>query len=163
VTPGPTARKLLRTPALLYRWNLGWLLGRRFLLLTHVGRRSGRRHETVLEVIARPPAQGEFMVLAGLGRSAQWYQNLQAAPAIEVAVGRRRFQPAHRTLGEDEAVAVLADYERRNRLAAPIVRRVLSRLVGWRYDGSDAARRRLVRELPIVAFGPATRTRHPGS
>jgi deazaflavin-dependent oxidoreductase (nitroreductase family) len=157
VTLGPTARKLLRAPALLYRWNLGWLLGRRFLLLTHVGRRSGRRRETVLEVIARRPADGEFMVLAALGRRAQWYRNLQAAPAVEVAVGRRRFQPAHRTLGEDEAVAVLADYERRNRLVAPIVRSVLSRLLGWRYDGTDTARRRLARELPIVAFRPATR------
>jgi hypothetical protein len=29
---------------------------------------------------------------------------------------------------------------------------VLSRLLGWRYDGSDAARARLARELPMVAF-----------
>jgi hypothetical protein len=72
VTLGPTARKLLRAPARLYHWNLGWLLGRRFLLLTHVGRRSGRRYDTVLEVIARHSADDEFMVLAALGRSAQW-------------------------------------------------------------------------------------------
>jgi hypothetical protein len=49
----------------------------------------------------------------------------------------------------------MAGYEQRNRLAAPLVRMVLSRLVGWRYDGSDAARHRLVRELPLVAFRPA--------
>jgi hypothetical protein len=29
---------------------------------------------------------------------------------------------------------------------------VLSWLVGWRYDGSAAARQRLVKELPLVAF-----------
>ena len=56
---------------------------------------------------------------------------------------------------EAEAAMVMAGYEQRNRLAAPLVRMVLSRLAGWRYDGSDAARRRLVRALPLVAFRPA--------
>jgi hypothetical protein len=55
-----------------------------------------------------------------------------------------------------DAAAVLGDYERRNRLAAPIVRLVLSRLVGWRYDGSGSARERLVGERPILAFRPAS-------
>ncbi len=155
--PGPVVRGLLRAPARLYDWNLGWLLGRRFLRLTHVGRRTGRRHRTMLEVIGTRPAAGEFLVLAGLGRSANWYRNVQAGPAVEVAVGRRRFRPEHRTLGEDEAVVVLADYERRNRLVAPVVRRVLSWLVGWRYDGSEEARSRLARELPVVAFRSAAR------
>lgn len=108
----------------------------------------------MLEVIGRRPAANEFLVIAGLGRSANWYRNVQAQPAIEVAVGRQRFRPRHRVLSEDEAAAALADYERRNRLAAPVVRRVLSWLVGWRYDASADARRRLMRELPVVAFRP---------
>lgn len=153
-TPGPLVRWLLRVPARLYDWNAGWLLGQRFLLLTHVGRRTGRRHQTVLEVIGRRPAAGEFLVIAGLGRSANWYRNIQAQPAIEVAVSRQRFRAQHRTLSEDEAAAALVDYERRNRLAAPVARRLLSWLVGWRYDASDVARRRLVRELPVIAFRP---------
>ncbi len=156
---GPTARRLLRSPARLYDWHLGWLLGRRFLRLTHIGRRTGRQHQTMLEVIATRPG-GEVIVIAGLGRSADWYRNLKTQPAVEVAIGRRRFRPAHRTLDPSEAAAVLADYERRNRLATPVVRRVLSWLVGWRYDGTDQARRRLVRELPVVAFRPHTAARN---
>lgn len=65
---------------------------------------------------------------------------------------RQRFRPVHRTLDEQEAAAVLAGYERRNWYAAPVVRRVLSWLVGWRYDSSDDAQRRLTNELPILAF-----------
>ncbi|MGH3574330.1 MAG: nitroreductase/quinone reductase family protein, partial [Pseudonocardiaceae bacterium] len=65
------------------------------------------------------------------------------------------FRPVHRILNVEEAVAALTDYERRNRLITPVIRRVLSWLVDWRYDGSGPARRRLVRELPIVAFRPA--------
>jgi hypothetical protein len=106
--PGRIARRLVRAPARLYDWNAGWLLGHRFLRLTHVGRRSGRR----------------------------------------------RFQPVCRVLDEREAEAVLADYQRRNRWLAPVVRRVLSWLVGWRYDGGDDARRRLVHELPLVELRP---------
>lgn len=59
------------------------------------------------------------------------------------------------SLGADEAAGVLAGYELRNRVAAQVVRRVLSALVGRPYDGSDTARHRLVRELPLVAFRPA--------
>lgn len=96
-------------------------------------------------------------MIAGLGRSADWYRNLQAHPAVEVAIGRQRFRPAHRVLGEQEAVEALADYERRNRWVAPVVHRVLSWLVGWQYDGSDDARRRLAHELPLVALRPQER------
>ncbi|MGH9046502.1 MAG: nitroreductase family deazaflavin-dependent oxidoreductase [Acidimicrobiales bacterium] len=144
------ARRIFHLPTRLYDWHLGWLLGRRFLRLTHVGRRSGRTYHTVLEVIGS--GHDELYVMAGFGGSADWYQNLQQHPALEVAVGRRRFAPAHRNLDLTEAASVLGDYERRNRLMGFAVRRVLSRLVGWPYDGSPDARTRIVRELPIVAF-----------
>ena len=95
-----------------------------------------------------------MVVLSGLGRGANWYRNIQANGEAEITVGRRSFVAAFRTLDDSEAVAVLAGYERRNRWVAPVVRGVLSRLVGWHDDGSEAARRRLVGELPLVAFRP---------
>ena len=147
---GRVSRRMARLPGRLYDWNLGWLLGRRFLRLTHVGRRSGRRYRTVLEVVGE--AGDEVVVVAGFGRSADWFRNIVALPPIEVAIGRDRFRPQARVLPDEEAAAVLADYERRHRLVAPVVRRVLGWLVGWEYDGSAAARSRLVQELPFVAF-----------
>lgn len=153
--PGPTLGKLLRAPARLYDWHAGWILGRRFLRLTHVGRRSGRHYHTMLEVIGENRAAREVIVIAGLGPSAQWYRNLLAHDAIEVAIGRQRYTPTHRQLSEPEAALVLAEYERRSRLIAPILRRVLSWLVGWRYDSTEPARRRLVSELPVIGLRPA--------
>jgi deazaflavin-dependent oxidoreductase (nitroreductase family) len=137
--PSRLVRTLLGAPARLYDWNAGWLLGRRFLRLTHVGRRSGRRYQTVLEVIGAGATPDEVLVIAGLGTTTDWYRNLRRQPAAEVTVGRRTFRPAHRVLDEAEAAAALAAYERRNRWVMPVVRRVLSWLVGWRYDGSPAA------------------------
>lgn len=55
----------------LYDWRAGWLLGHRFLRLTHVGRKSGRRYQTLLEVIGTGPAADEVIVIAGLGHSAK--------------------------------------------------------------------------------------------
>jgi deazaflavin-dependent oxidoreductase (nitroreductase family) len=110
----------------------------------------------VLEVVGSVRETGEIIVISGFGPSADWFRNLQAAPAAEIAIGRRRFRPQHRIIDETEASGVLADYERRNRIIAPIVRQVLGWLAGWRYDGSDSARARLVRQLPMVAFRPTT-------
>jgi hypothetical protein len=64
----------LRAPAVLYDRNLGWLLGRRFLRLTHRGRRTGRCYQTMLEVIDNDRARHEVFVMVGLGRRAQWYR-----------------------------------------------------------------------------------------
>jgi deazaflavin-dependent oxidoreductase (nitroreductase family) len=154
---GRSTRLLLRLPTHLYDWHLGWLLDGRFLRLTHLGRRSGRRYQTVLEVVGSDRETEQITVMSGFGPSANWFRNLQAAPAVEVAIGRRRYRrPQHRILEETEAARVLAEYERRNRLIAPIVRLALGWLAGWPYDGSDAARARLVRQLPMVAFRPST-------
>ena len=49
---------------------------------------------------------------------------------------------------------MLASYEKRHWLMATIIRMVLGRLLGWRYDGSAQARRRAVMQLPLIAFRP---------
>jgi deazaflavin-dependent oxidoreductase (nitroreductase family) len=152
----PWLTRALRAPAVLYDLNLGWLLGWRFLRLTHRGRRSGRCYQMMLEVIGNDRARREVFVMVGLGRRAQWYRNVIAGGAVEIAIGSERFGPDYRELAPAEAAAVLDGYEQRNRLLAPIVRAVLSRLVGWHYDGSPLARERLVSERPILAFRPAS-------
>lgn len=151
----PLARRAFALPTHLYRAGLGGLLGHRFLLLVHEGRRSGRRYETVVEVIRWDPATREAVVLSGWGRRASWFRNVEAGGPAEIRIGRERWQaPSHRVLDEQEAADALAGYERRHRLAAPLVRRVLARLAGTAYDGSPAARQAVVRVLPAVAFTP---------
>lgn len=145
---------LFRAPAVVYRLGGGFLFGHRFMLLVHRGRRSGRKHETVLEVVAFDPRTQESIVVSAFGPEADWLRNIEAAEAIAVVIGRGRYRPAHRRLDRDEAVEVLSAYEARNRLIAPIVRKVLSWLLGWQYDSSLESRRRLAGELPFVGFRP---------
>lgn len=153
-TVGPVTRAVLKAPSRLYDAHAGWLLGHRFLRVTHRGRKSGREYRTVLEVVAHLPETGEYVVVSGLGKGSDWYRNIQAGPAVRVEIGLLRFAPVYRVLEPEEAAAVLAEYERRNRVLAPIVRVTLSRLLGWRYDGSEQARARLTGELPFIAFRP---------
>jgi deazaflavin-dependent oxidoreductase (nitroreductase family) len=152
--PSGIVRSLFRAPVYLYRWRCGRLLGHRFLLLIHIGRRTGRRRETVLEVVEYRKAGPELVVVSAFGRRADWLRNIEANPDPEVVSGRERFIAAYRLLDAEEAIGVIARYERRHRLIAPILRLVLSRLLGWPYRGSENDRRRLVAELPLVAFRP---------
>lgn len=150
----PKLRYLFGAPVHLYRWRCGRLLGHRFLLLIHVGRRTGLPRHTILEVMEYRSDVPEAVVMSAFGPNADWLRNIEVRPGPEVVIGSQRFTAAHRVLDEAEAVRVIAQYERRNRLIAPIIRSVLSRLLGWRYDGSEGARRRLAAQLPLIAFRP---------
>ena len=157
---GPILSRALRLPVHLYDIGAGRLLGHRFLLLTHRGRRSGRLYRTMLEVVAWDAVRREATVMSGFGAKANWRLNVLAGGAVEVRIGGLRFAPAVRSPGRDEAADAVAGYEQRNRAAGPVVRAVLSRLAGFRYDGSAEARDRLVEALPVVAFSPRAGSAH---
>jgi deazaflavin-dependent oxidoreductase (nitroreductase family) len=161
--PGSLLKRALRAPLVIYDVGADRLFGHRFLLLTHRGRRSGRRYRTMLEVVSWDRGLREAVVMSGFGRRAGWYLNVLAGGAEEIRIGGTAFRPQMRQLDTDEAVSVLAAYEHRNRFVAPLVRLVLSRLSGLRYDGSAAARRRLVERLPLVAFRDYARPRPGGA
>ena len=145
---------LFRGPLYLYRWHLGWLFGHRCLLLTHTGRRTEVRRETVLEVVEYRKAGPEVVVANGFGPNSDWVLNIKAKAGEEVTVGSQHFAASHRFLGEEEAMKVIEDYEHRNRFIAPVVRRGFSWLLGWKYRGGESDRRQLVRQIPLIAFRP---------
>lgn len=151
----PWLKRAFRLPTALYDAHLGRLLGRRFLRLTHTGRRTGRQFHVLLEVVRYEPRSGEATVIAGFGPGADWLRNLRAGGPAFVDFGHGPRPASHRVLPLAEAEAVYAAYERRNALIGPLIRWTLTALLGWRYDGSTQARRRMVAELPLVALRPA--------
>jgi deazaflavin-dependent oxidoreductase (nitroreductase family) len=148
--PTGVLRLAFRLPIYLYRLNLGWLLGHRFLLLVHLGRRSGLLHETVLEVLLHDPATRESVVLSAWGEKADWYRNVGATPALEVRTGGQRYVPEQRFLAPEENHAVISDYGRRH----PLAFRVFARVFGYPLEGTESARREVARSLRLVAFCP---------
>src|SRR4051812_42443008 len=99
---GRLLRWLLRAPVALYSAHAGWLLGHRFLLLAHRGRRTGRVYRTVLEVVAWDAVTREAVVMSGFGRASQWYRNVLATDPAEVRIARLRFAPRVRELDAEE-------------------------------------------------------------
>jgi deazaflavin-dependent oxidoreductase (nitroreductase family) len=146
--PTGILRIVLRLPVYLYRLDLGWLLGHRFLLLTHQGRKSGRVYQTVLEVVRYEPSTRETIAVSGWGEKADWFRNIRASPALEIQTGRERYAPKQHFLSPEEVHAEILDYERRH----PWAMRIVPPLVGFEFDGSDAARRAFADSLRMVAF-----------
>ncbi len=141
-------KQVLRAPAYLYRWRLGFLLGSRFTMITHVGRSSGRTFQTVVEVLERDETTGEYIVCSGTGPKADWYRNISKTPATALQVGNRTWTPTQRLLPTDEAAERFARYEAKHPSTA---KRLLSSM-GRSYDGTDAGRRTMIADMPMVAF-----------
>ena len=149
--PGGLLRLLYRLPVWLYRLGLGWLLGERFLLVNHVGRKSGKRYQTVVEVARRDPEAGAYVVAAAYGRRSDWYLNLRENPDVTIQVGRRRLDVRAHFLSPEESGRELADYARRH----PVAAGNLIRLIGYEAPETADGYRRLGREhIPFVVFRP---------
>jgi deazaflavin-dependent oxidoreductase (nitroreductase family) len=143
---------LFRLPSVLYRAGLGALLGHRFLVLAHRGRRTGRLHRTPIEVVAYDRESGEAMAISAWGECADWYRNLRAGSPAEVWLGASRFAAEVRFLDHSETVDLLLDFRRRHPLEARLARPIL----GWTLTGSEAEIERLAGRLRAVAFRPRT-------
>jgi len=152
--PGRLALAVFRLPLPLYRAGWGWLfLGHTFLVLTHVGRRTGRPHAVAAMVLAEDRATGEAVICSVWGPHADWVRNLRAGPALRVQIGRESFVPQHRFLSEQEAFAVVAEFRRRHRWRS----RLISRVLGVDLH-ADAAVREFISTRPFVALRPDPRT-----
>jgi deazaflavin-dependent oxidoreductase (nitroreductase family) len=147
-------RALARAPIWLYRLGLGGLLGGRFLLLTHTGRRTGRSRRVVLEVVGRHEESGGYLVASGYGTRSQWFRNILEDPRVCFQVGWRRHAGLARPLPADESGRRLAVYARRH----PRTAAALMRTIGQEVDGSEAAYRRVGSDrdhgVPLVALSP---------
>lgn len=150
--PSRITRAFLRAPVYLYRAGLGRLLGTRFLYLVHQGRATGRRRDTVLEVVHLDERVPEAVVVAAWGKGSDWYRNIMAAPPRHVWVGRHHWaNPRFRVLEADDVVAVLTDYGRRHARAW----RALAPRLGLDRELTTTTARAAAARFPAIAFRPA--------
>lgn len=144
-------RPLLRLPIWLYRAHLGWLLGDRFLLLIHRGRKSGLTRRTVLEVVRHDKAAGTYIIVSGWGEKADWCRNIQQDPRVRVVVGGHRFPAWAVRLTLDEGEREIADYARRH----PLAYRQLAGLLIDHLTGTEQDYRAMATSMPMFALRPA--------
>jgi deazaflavin-dependent oxidoreductase (nitroreductase family) len=149
--PAGLLRLLLRLPIWLFRAHLGWVLGSRFLLLTHRGRRSGLLRQIVVEVILHDPGSRTYFIASGWGEKSNWFRNVQRTPEVMIQVGTRRFAAMAQRLPLDSACQVLLAYAH----CYPTAFRALTKMmIGRRLQGTQEACRTLAQVVPVVALRP---------
>jgi deazaflavin-dependent oxidoreductase (nitroreductase family) len=127
--PTGLRRFAYKAPVWLYRANLGFLFGHRYVQLVTTGRKSGWDRDTVLEVVEYHARAGKLVVISGWGGRTDWYRNLKAGPALVLRLGTRRFpSPPHRFLDTGQTAMMLDRYRR----AHPWAWRLLAR--GYEVD-----------------------------
>lgn len=149
--PGRLALVFMRTPRPLYRHGWGWLLGHTFLLITHKGRKTGKRRETVAMALTYDPDTREAVIFSAWGPNTEWMRNLRAHPALQIQIGRDTYLPEQHFLSEDEAVAVALEFRRRH----PWRLRLFAVILSWGDLSTEPAMRDFVRSRPFVSFRPA--------
>ncbi|HEX2570481.1 MAG TPA: nitroreductase family deazaflavin-dependent oxidoreductase [Polyangia bacterium] len=149
--PHGVRRAFLRAPIWLYRHGLGWILGERFLLLTHIGRKTGRPRQAVLEVVHHDAASDTYFILSGWGHRSDWLLNVEKTPEVSIDIGRRHLDARAERIAPAEAAGVLGRYMRRY----PRAFRQLGRfMLGEALPPGDEGCRRLAEKLPMVALRP---------
>lgn len=151
LVPKDWLQALLRLPVVLYHLHMGWLLGHRFIVLRHTGRKSGARHDTVLEVVRCDSASRTCIVASGWGATAQWFQNIVVNPEVEVTMGMQTNPARARWMRPEEAEQELRDYARRHPWA---MKRLGRFMLGRPYRGFEEDWALLVEQVPVVELRP---------
>lgn len=137
-------KHVLHAPVWVFRARLGFLMGKRIVMLEHIGRRSGKLRQTPLEVVHR---DGDtYVICSGTGPNADWYRNIKSRPAEGLWVGSTRYEVEQRFLEDSEAATVFAGYEQRHPKAAT----KLMDMMGVSHDGTHDSRVAMVAKIPMV-------------
>lgn len=142
---------LWRLPIWLYRFNLGWLIGERMLLLKHIGRKSGSERQAVLEVVRHDTTEDAYYVCSGFGKLSHWYQNLEANPDVAIQVGNRKLAVHAELLAPSACGDEMVRYvETHPKLAQNLIQ-----IIGHEPPQSTEGYRTLAESsLPFVKFTP---------
>ena len=110
---GPVFKWIFKIPILYYKLGLGWMLEKRFLLLTTTGRKTGKPRRTPLEYVYNPK-EDAYRVAPGWGGNTDWYKNVRHNPRVTVQVGRRKFEAIAESAPNEEAAEFMMTASRRH-------------------------------------------------
>jgi len=147
--PRGISRLLFRSPIRLFELGLGWMFGKRLLLLNHIGRKTGQKRQVVLQVAQHDRQTDTFVVNVGYGEKSDWYQNIGKNPDVSIMVGRRTINVHAEVLSPAEGGEIMVTFSREHPLEAR-----MSSMLGYRVDGTEEDFRALGEKLLFVRFVP---------
>jgi deazaflavin-dependent oxidoreductase (nitroreductase family) len=147
--PGKILRLGLRLPIWLYRLHLDRLLGGRFLMLIHAGRKSGLPRQAVIEVVQHDKATNTYYVVSAWGEKSDWYQNIRKSPRVTVYIGGHKLHAKAEFIPVGKAIDIMEAYARKHSTAFG---ELSALFLGERMQPGRDAARRLAEKMPMVAF-----------
>jgi deazaflavin-dependent oxidoreductase (nitroreductase family) len=94
-------------PQIAYALGLGPIVGRKILLLTTTGRKTGLPRVTPLQY---EEIDGCYYLGSAMGTQSDWYKNLETNPKVTVRVGRKTIQGIAETTSDLTRVADFLEY-----------------------------------------------------
>lgn len=149
--PKGIKRLVFRSPLLLYKLGLGWVMGERFLRLRHRGRKSGRVHDTVLEVVGKDSGSGVYYIASGWGEGSNWLRNIEKTPGVGVQVGKRKFRAKAKRLPVEKACAVHYDYAQTHPKSFGVLTK---KILGKKLEPTKENASKMAKYVPIIALEP---------
>lgn len=111
--PGRLLWMINRIPTWMFKLGMSKWLGKRFVMIVHRGRKSGKLNTVILEWADGDPDSGRVVYVSAYGKS-QWYRNLEQAPAVKLITNGKTFlTPRHEFLGPEETEKAVAGYFKR--------------------------------------------------
>lgn len=120
-------------------------------MLTHTGRKSGKRRHVVVEVVDHDKTTDTYYIASGWGEKSDWFQNIQKTPETSIHVGRRYFGTLAKRLPVKEGEKHVTIYAREHPFA---FRELSGIMLEERLDPTPDNARRLADKIPIVALRP---------
>ena len=105
-------RFFLRSPYFLYNKLTARIYGKKLIQIRTTGRVSKKERKTLLEVIGT--INNAPVVIAGFGEKSDWVLNLRKNPQLEVVWISLNYTSVAEWLNEEDAIAILSDYKKRN-------------------------------------------------
>jgi len=143
-----------KIPVVVARCGLsGWerLIGVEWMLLTTIGRKSGKKRHAMVDVLLYEKESDTYFIEAGFGKRSDWYRNIQAHPVFEAQVGRRKFLATAEMLPSERSADVMLNFiQRRPKYAESVLKMVNIKFT------SEEEFRRMAAQWVLLSVRPHT-------
>ena len=150
--PSGLLKFFFKVPLYVHKMGLGgWekMIGAEWMLIATTGRKTGKRRETMVDVMDYDKSSDTYYIEAAYGARADWYKNIQSHPVFEAQVGRRKFHARAAPLSSADTGEMLVQFFRRK----PAYTRSVMAMVGMKFKDEDELRT-LGSTLTLLAVHP---------
>lgn len=155
--PTPLQKYFFKIPLFMHKLGFGgWerLIGAQWMLIATTGRKTGKRRETLVDVMDYNPTTDTYYIEAAYGSHADWFKNIHANPLFNAQVGRRKFIAQAEILNEGDTGEILVQFFRRK----PAYTRSVMAMVGMKFKDEDELRV-LGKNLTLLVVKPQSPNR----